>query len=181
MDHALLQERYQTVSVVFSIFFVSCKQILSHTLCFGGFSARKKKKKKHTWVCWLHTLGDVSFSSTTSTSPTDVQLFRGLQTDQLNLINIQVKITFLGLCLQHSPLILILKNVFSTPTRNPESSGALLENFQPDLFHLHTDPLYWLYENVLLFSSENWRWIKQYSLSKEHFFYRPFLLITFQF
>lgn len=109
MDHALLQERYQTVSVVFSIFFVSCKQILSHTLCFGGFSARKKKKKKHTWVCWLHTLGDVSFSSTTSTSPTDVQLFRGLQTDQLNLINIQVKITFLGLCLQHSPLILILK------------------------------------------------------------------------
>lgn len=97
MDHALLQERYQTVSVVFSIFFVSCKQILSHTL-FLVVSRLEKKKKKHTCVCSLHTLGDVSFSSTTSTSPTDEQLCRGLQTDQLNLINIQVKITFLGLC-----------------------------------------------------------------------------------
>lgn len=25
---------------------------------------------------------------------------------------------------------------------HPESSGALLENFQPDLFHLHTDILF---------------------------------------
>lgn len=81
---------------VFYFFFVSCKRILSHTLFL--VVSRLEKKKKHTWVCWLHTLGDVSFSSTTSTSPTDVQLFRGLQTDQLNLINIQVKITFLGLC-----------------------------------------------------------------------------------
>ena len=179
MDHALLQERYQTVSVVFSIFFVSCKQILSHTL-FLVVSRLEKKKKKHTWVCWLHTLGDVSFSSTTSTSPTDVQLFRGLQTDQLNLINIQVKITF-SACVTTFTIDTDSQNIFSTPTKNPQSSGALLENFQPDLFHLHTDPLYWLYENVLLLSSENWHWIKQYSLSKEHFFYRPFLLITFQF
>ena len=90
------------------LFFLSLvnKYCLTHS--FWWFLG-SKKKKKHTWVCWLHTLGDVSFSSTTSTSPTDVQLFRGLQTDQLNLINIQVKITFLGLCLQHSPLILILK------------------------------------------------------------------------
>lgn len=50
VDHALLQERYQTVSVVFSIFFVSCKQILSHTL-FLVVSRLEKKKKKHTWVC----------------------------------------------------------------------------------------------------------------------------------
>lgn len=91
------------------LFFLSLvnKYCLTHSVL--AVSRLEKKKKKHTWVCWLHTLGDVSFSSTASTSPTDVQLFRGLQTDQLNLINIQVKITFLGLCLQHSPLILILK------------------------------------------------------------------------
>lgn len=80
------------------LFFLSLvnKYCLTHS--FWWFLGSKKKKKKHTWVCWLHTLGDVSFSSTTSTSPTDEQLCRGLQTDQLNLINIQVKITFLGLC-----------------------------------------------------------------------------------
>lgn len=179
MDHALLQERYQTVSVVFSIFFVSCKQILSHTL-FLVVSRLEKKKKKRTWVCWLHTLGDVSFSSTTSTSPTDVQLFRGLQTDQLNLINIQVKITF-SACVTTFTIDTDSQNVFSTPTKNPQSSGALLENFQPDLFHLHTDPLYWLYENVLLLSSENWHWIKQYSLSKEYFFIALFSSLPFSF
>lgn len=162
------------------LFFLSLVNKYRLTHSFRWFLGSKKKKKKHTWVCWLHTLGDVSFSSTTSTSPTDVQLCRGLQTDQLNLINIQVKITF-SACVTTFTIDTDSQNVFSTPTRNPESSGALLENFQPDLFHLHTDPLYWLYENVLLFSSKNWRWIKQYSLSKEHFFYRPFLLITFQF
>lgn len=83
--------------VFYFFFFLSLvnKYYLTHS--FWWFLG-SKKIKKHTWVCWLHTLGDVSFSSTTSTSPTDVQLFRGQQTDQLNLINIQVKITFLGLC-----------------------------------------------------------------------------------
>lgn len=162
------------------LFFLSLvnKYCLTHS--FWWFLGSKKKKKKHTWVCWLHTLGDVSFSSTTSTSPTDVQLFRGLQTDQLNLINIQVKITF-SACVTTFTIDTDSQNVFSTPTRNPESSGALLENFQPDLFHLHTDPLYWLYENVLLLSSENWHWIKQYSLSKEYFFIALFSSLPFSF
>ena len=122
------------------LFFLSLvnKYCLTHS--FWWFLG-SKKKKKHTWVCWLHTLGDVSFSSTTSTSPTDVQLFKGLQTDQLNLINIQVKITF-SACVTTFTIDTDSQNVFSTPTRNPESSGALLENFQPDLFHLHTDILF---------------------------------------
>ena len=80
---------------VFYFFFVSCKQILSHTLCFGGFSARKKKKSIRE--CADYILWEMS-PFLPQQSPTDVQLFRGLQTDQLNLINIQVKITFLGLC-----------------------------------------------------------------------------------
>lgn len=95
MDHALLQERYQTVSVVFSIFFVSCKQILSHTLFL--VVSRLEKKKKSIRGCADYILWEMS-PFLPQQSPTDVQLFRGLQTDQLNLINIQVKITFLGLC-----------------------------------------------------------------------------------
>lgn len=95
MDHALLQERFQTVSVVFSIFFVSCKQILSHTLFL--VVSRLEKKKKSIRECADYILWEMS-PFLPQQSPTDVQLFRGLQTDQLNLINIQVKITFLGLC-----------------------------------------------------------------------------------
>lgn len=127
------------------LFFLSLvnKYCLTHSVLV--VSRLEKKKKKHTWVCWLHTLGDVSFSSTTSTSPTDVQLFRGLQTDQLNLINIQVKITFLGLCLQHSPLILILK-MFSRrqlEVLNPQEHCWKTSNLTSSLAHRSSLLIVW--------------------------------------
>lgn len=152
------------------LFFLSLvnKYCLTHS--FWWFLGSKKKKKAYVSVLTTYSGRCLLFFHNNLPQTSNCLGDCKLSKDNLS-----------RLVLQHSPLILILKNVFSTPTRNPESSGALLENFQPDLFHLHTDPLYWLYENVLLFSSENWRWIKQYSLSKEHFFYRPFLLITFQF
>lgn len=79
----------------FLFFFVSCKQILSHTLFL--VVSWLEKKKKSIRECADYILWEMS-PFLPQQSPTDVQLFRGLQTDQLNLINIQVKITFLGLC-----------------------------------------------------------------------------------
>ena len=170
MDHALLQERYQTVSVVFSIFFVSCKQILSHTLCFGGFSARKKKKKAYVSVLTTYSGRCLLFFHNKYISP-DVQLFRGLQTDQLNLINIQVKITFLGLCLQHSPLILILK-MFSRrqlEILNPQEHCWKTFNLTPFTCTpiLFTDCMKMSYYSVLKIDveSSNIPWVKNIFLS----------------
>lgn len=115
----------------FLFFFVSCKQILSHTLFLVVSWLEKKKKKAYVSVLTTYSGRCLLFFHNNLPQTSNCLGDCKLSKDNLS-----------RLVLQHSPLILILKNVFSTPTRNPESSGALLENFQPDLFHLHTDPLY---------------------------------------
>lgn len=160
-------------------FFLSLvnKYCLTHS--FWWFLGSKKKKKSIR-ECADYILWEMS-PFLPQQSPTDVQLFRGLQTDQLNLINIQVKITFLGLCynIHHWYWFSKMFSRRQLEILNPQEHCWKTFNLTsftctPILF---TDCMKMSYYSVLKIDveSSNIPWVKNI------FFYRPFLLITFQF